>query len=138
MPEVFDHFFALLGTTAAAELDLVRLEPAYRVYGEGETDPFDVVSGRESAVAAFDAVIAVQRGEDVVATQPEDGVVARPASQRVVERITRQERTRKYRHFAFPTNRRRRLARPNATSTGHSPLSPKELIVTINARTPRS
>ncbi|HCJ49444.1 MAG TPA: phytoene desaturase [Microbacterium sp.] len=55
MPEVFDHFFALLGTTAAAELDLVRLEPAYRVYGEGETDPFDVVSGRESAVAAFDA-----------------------------------------------------------------------------------
>ncbi|MFS0867138.1 phytoene desaturase family protein [Microbacterium sp. 179-B 1A2 NHS] len=54
MPEVFDHFFELLGTTAAAELDLVRLDPAYRVYSEGER-PFDVVSGREAATAAFEA-----------------------------------------------------------------------------------
>lgn len=55
MPEVFDHFFALLGTTAAEQLDLVRLEPAYRVYSEGETEPFDVVSGRAEAVAAFES-----------------------------------------------------------------------------------
>ncbi|WP_292705389.1 FAD-dependent oxidoreductase, partial [Microbacterium sp. SCN 71-17] len=31
MPEVFDHFFRLLGTSAAEQLDLVRLDPAYRV-----------------------------------------------------------------------------------------------------------
>jgi 1-hydroxy-2-isopentenylcarotenoid 3,4-desaturase len=55
MPEVFDHFFELLGTTTAAELDLVPLEPAYRVYGEGEPEPIDIVSGRASAVAAFEA-----------------------------------------------------------------------------------
>ena len=55
MPEVFDHFFALLGTSAREQLDLVRLEPAYRVYHEGEREPFDVVSGRDAAVAAFDA-----------------------------------------------------------------------------------
>ncbi|MCM3696274.1 phytoene desaturase family protein [Microbacterium oleivorans] len=54
MPEVFDHFFALLGTSAHEQLDLVRLEPAYRVYHEGEPAPFDVVSGREAAVSAFE------------------------------------------------------------------------------------
>ena len=32
MPEVFDHFFQLLGTTAAEQLDLVTLDPGYRVY----------------------------------------------------------------------------------------------------------
>ena len=36
MPEVFDHFFRLCGTSAAAELDLVRLDPAYRVFFEGD------------------------------------------------------------------------------------------------------
>ena len=34
MPEVFDHFFRMLGTTAERELDLVPLVPAYRVYTE--------------------------------------------------------------------------------------------------------
>ena len=35
MPDVFDHFFRLLGTTADEQLDLVRLDPAYRVFFEG-------------------------------------------------------------------------------------------------------
>src|SRR6478735_10787504 len=56
MPEVFDHFFRLLGTTADAELDLVPLVPAYRVYSEGAADPLDVVSGRGAATTLFDAV----------------------------------------------------------------------------------
>ena len=38
MPEVFDHFFRLLGTTAEEQLALVRLDPAYRVYTEGDPD----------------------------------------------------------------------------------------------------
>ena len=58
MPEVFDHFFALLGTSAAAELDLVPLNPAYRVYGEpvagSPADTLDIVSGREAAMALFE------------------------------------------------------------------------------------
>ncbi|PKH40964.1 phytoene desaturase [Nocardioides alpinus] len=42
MPEVFEHFFELLGTTAAAELDLVTLDPSYRVFYEDHADAVDV------------------------------------------------------------------------------------------------
>ncbi|MFH8250355.1 phytoene desaturase family protein [Microbacterium sp. B2969] len=56
MPEVFEHFFRLLGTTAADELDLVRLDPAYRLYTEGDPTPLDVVSGRDAATALFERV----------------------------------------------------------------------------------
>lgn len=59
MPEVFDRFFGLLGTSADAELDLVPLTPAYRVYGEpdatGRADRLDVVSGRAAATALFES-----------------------------------------------------------------------------------
>ena len=55
MPEVFEHFFALLGTSAADELDLVRLDPAYRVFCEGRP-PVDVRSGRAEARALFESL----------------------------------------------------------------------------------
>ncbi|PZU49616.1 MAG: phytoene desaturase [Microbacterium sp.] len=58
MPEVFDHFFRLMGTSSGAELDLVRLTPAYRVYpepaGASPAHPVDVVTGRAEARALFD------------------------------------------------------------------------------------
>ncbi|MDO5076063.1 phytoene desaturase family protein [Corynebacterium sp.] len=44
MPEAFEHFFTQLGTSADAELELVRLEPAYRVFPE-HAEPMDVVTG---------------------------------------------------------------------------------------------
>lgn len=58
MPEVFDHFFRLLGTTSAEQLDLVRLDPAYRVYSDPATKraPLDVRSGRDAATALFESV----------------------------------------------------------------------------------
>lgn len=58
MPEVFDHFFRLLGTTAADELDLVPLDPAYRVYSDPDAglEPLDVRSGRREATALFERV----------------------------------------------------------------------------------
>ena len=56
MPEVFEHFFRLLGTTAERELDLVPLDPAYRVYSQPNPDrplpPTDVQSGRAEATRA--------------------------------------------------------------------------------------
>ncbi|AUG29336.1 MULTISPECIES: phytoene desaturase family protein [Microbacterium] len=59
MPEVFDHFFRLCGTSAAAELDLVPLTPAYRVYPEPDAGAasaaVDVVSGREAARELFES-----------------------------------------------------------------------------------
>ncbi|GAB3602245.1 phytoene desaturase family protein [Microbacterium aureliae] len=60
MPEVFDHFFRLLGTTAEAELDLVPLDPAYRVYGQpgAHENPgaIDIRSGRREAVELFEGI----------------------------------------------------------------------------------
>ena len=60
MPEVFEHFFRLLGTTADRELDLVRLDPAYRVYSQPNParalPPTDVQSGRAEATALFEAI----------------------------------------------------------------------------------
>ena len=53
MPEVFDHFFALFGTSAQAELDLVTLDPAYRVFFDDEA-PLDLSTGR--APAQFEAI----------------------------------------------------------------------------------
>jgi phytoene desaturase len=56
MPEVFDHFFRLLGTSAEAELDLVKLEPGYRVYFEDEYVPIDIAAGRDENVELFESL----------------------------------------------------------------------------------
>lgn len=56
MPEVFDHFFELMGTSSAAELDLVPLSPAYRVFSEGFPDPIDVESGRDQVETLFEQI----------------------------------------------------------------------------------
>jgi 1-hydroxy-2-isopentenylcarotenoid 3,4-desaturase len=56
MPEVFEHFFALLGTTAAAELDLTVLDPSYRVFFEGHYEPLDVRPDRAHNRALFESV----------------------------------------------------------------------------------
>lgn len=42
MREVFEHSYKLLGTSLEAELELTRLDPAYRVYLEGEAEAFEV------------------------------------------------------------------------------------------------
>ena len=42
MPEVFERFFSQFGTSAAVELDLIRLDPAYRVFFEGDSVPFEL------------------------------------------------------------------------------------------------
>ncbi|MTB89417.1 phytoene desaturase [Aeromicrobium senzhongii] len=56
MPEVFDHFFRLLGTTSAEQLDLVRLDPGYRVFFEGRDQPVDVRATRAENVALFESL----------------------------------------------------------------------------------
>lgn len=55
MPEVFDHFFRLLGTCADEQLDLVRLDPGYRVFFEGRGS-LDVAADRAANVRLFEAV----------------------------------------------------------------------------------
>lgn len=56
MPEVFEHFYRLMGTTAAEQLDLVRLDPAYRVFFERHPDPLDLFADRARAAAAFESI----------------------------------------------------------------------------------
>ncbi|MGO4385735.1 phytoene desaturase family protein [Specibacter sp. RAF43] len=55
MPEVIDHWFKMMGTSAAAELELTRLDPAYRLWGAGPGEPTDVRTGRAAAMALFEA-----------------------------------------------------------------------------------
>ena len=56
MPEVFDHFFRLLGTSADEQLQLVKLDPGYRVLFEGDTMPVDIAATREENIALFESL----------------------------------------------------------------------------------
>jgi phytoene desaturase len=56
MPEVFDHFYKLLGTSAAEQLNLVTLDPGYRVFFEGVERPIDVAATREENIQLFESI----------------------------------------------------------------------------------
>jgi 1-hydroxy-2-isopentenylcarotenoid 3,4-desaturase len=56
MPEVFDHFYRLLGTSAAEQLELVTLDPGYRVYFEGHAEPLDIAASREENIELFEGI----------------------------------------------------------------------------------
>jgi 1-hydroxy-2-isopentenylcarotenoid 3,4-desaturase len=56
MPEVFEHFFQLLGTSTAEQLELVQLDPGYRVYAEGYPEPLDLSTDADENVALFERV----------------------------------------------------------------------------------
>jgi phytoene desaturase len=56
MPEVFEHFFSLFGTSAAEQLDLQLLDPGYRVYFEGVEDPVDIRSDRAANIETFERI----------------------------------------------------------------------------------
>ncbi|MCW4385619.1 phytoene desaturase family protein [Salinibacterium sp. SYSU T00001] len=56
MPEVFDHFFRLMGTSAAEQLELVKLDPGYRVFFEGSPEPIAITSEREANIELFESI----------------------------------------------------------------------------------
>jgi phytoene desaturase len=56
MPEVFDHFYRMLGTTAADQLELLQLDPGYRVYGQGHSDPIDIHADVEENLETFESI----------------------------------------------------------------------------------
>jgi len=56
MPEVFEHVFALLGTSADAALDLTVLDPSYRVFFEGHPEPVDLRPDRDHNRALFESL----------------------------------------------------------------------------------
>lgn len=54
MPEVFEHFYRLFGTSAAEQLDLVKLNPGYRVHFEGDPTPVDILADRAANIRIFE------------------------------------------------------------------------------------
>nr|WP_314844995.1 phytoene desaturase family protein [uncultured Microbacterium sp.] len=59
MPEVFDHFFRMMGTSTAEQLDLTVLDPGYRVFrapgADGRpTPPVTVPTGRDAVTRLFE------------------------------------------------------------------------------------
>jgi phytoene desaturase len=54
MPEVFDHFYRLLGTSAAEQLDLVTLDPGYRAFFEGVPEHIDISADRDENIELFE------------------------------------------------------------------------------------
>jgi phytoene desaturase len=56
MPEVFEHFFSLLDTTAGEQLDLTVLDPSYRVFFEGHREPVDIRPDRRHNRALFESL----------------------------------------------------------------------------------
>lgn len=55
MPEVFEHFYELMGTSVQEQLDLERLDPGYRAYFQGYTEPFEL-AGDDRARASLIAL----------------------------------------------------------------------------------
>ena len=56
MPEVFDHFYKLLGTSAEEQLNLITLDPGYRVYFEGDETPVDIAHSRQENLDLFESI----------------------------------------------------------------------------------
>ncbi|MBG6108615.1 phytoene desaturase family protein [Frigoribacterium sp. CG_9.8] len=56
MPEVFDHFFRLLGTTADEQLKLVTLDPGYQVLFEGVAEPLNITASRAENLDLFERI----------------------------------------------------------------------------------
>ncbi len=56
MPDAFDQFFKLMGTTAEKELDLVQLDPAYKTIVEGYDEPIIVRDSLEKNREMFEGI----------------------------------------------------------------------------------
>lgn len=54
MPEVFNRYFSLLGSSAQKELDLIQLKPAYKVYSGG--DAVTITGDLEKDAATFETI----------------------------------------------------------------------------------
>ena len=56
MPDVFEHFFSLLGVPVGSVLDLEVLDPSYRVFFEGQAEPVDLRPDAAHNRAVFESL----------------------------------------------------------------------------------
>lgn len=55
-PDLFEHFFELLGERVSDHLDLVRLDPSYRIFFHSDPEPLDITSNIVLDAATFDSI----------------------------------------------------------------------------------
>lgn len=55
MPDVYEHFFRLVGSTAGKELKLKRLTPAYRIFAESADAPITIYGDESRDGATFES-----------------------------------------------------------------------------------
>jgi phytoene desaturase len=55
-PDIFEHFFHLMGERIEDHLDLVKLSPSYRIFFRGNGGPLDINSNIDLDAATFDAI----------------------------------------------------------------------------------
>ncbi|NNE98824.1 MAG: phytoene desaturase [Pyrinomonadaceae bacterium] len=55
-PDLFEHYFNLVGEEISDHLELARLEPSYRIFFKGEKENIDIHSNIETDSATFDAI----------------------------------------------------------------------------------
>ena len=55
-PDIFEHFFKLVGEKVEDHLDLKKLSPSYRIFFRNDTEPLDINSNIDIDTATFDAI----------------------------------------------------------------------------------
>jgi phytoene desaturase len=55
-PDIFEHFFKLMGERVEDHLDLVQLSPSYRIFFRKDPDRLDIHSDIDRDAATFDAI----------------------------------------------------------------------------------
>lgn len=55
-PDIFEHFFNLMGERVEDHLDLRRLSPSYRIFFRNNGNPLDIHSDIEMDAASFEAI----------------------------------------------------------------------------------
>src|SRR5688500_2885024 len=55
-PDLFEHFFELLGEKVSDHLDLFRLDPSYRIFFYNDPEPLDIRSNIVLDAATFDSI----------------------------------------------------------------------------------
>lgn len=55
-PDIFEHFFNLMGEQVEDHLDLIRLSPSYRIFFRNNPEPLDITSNIDVDAATFEAI----------------------------------------------------------------------------------
>lgn len=55
-PDIFEHFFELMGENVSDHLDLVRLSPSYRIFFRNNGDKVDITSDIEKDTQTFETI----------------------------------------------------------------------------------